>query len=362
MKLALAEGYKRKGKTLPNPAVGAVLVKDGRVISTGYHQRAGLPHAERIAIEKAGREARGATLYVTLEPCNHYGRTPPCTEAIIEAGIKRVVIGIRDPNPVASGGVERLREAGIEVEVGLLERECFELIDDFIVNLNSEKPFVSLKLALTLDGALADGRGVSKWITGQEARAFVHKLRSYHNAVMVGVGTVLKDDPLLTVREYPVESQPLAVVVDPSLKIPTNSRLVKERASELVVITAQSSLLSYKANILRDMGVRLVPVFGAEGVLDLNEGLAALKRELSIYSVMCEGGSTLAGYLLREGLLDKLYLFYAPKVLGGKDFLPAFGGPSAALEEAYSFKPFNLLQFGRDALLELYGGRLKEFV
>jgi len=362
MKLALAEGYKGKGKTLPNPAVGAVLVKDGRVISTGYHQRAGLPHAERIAIEKAGEEARGATLYVTLEPCNHYGKTPPCTEAIIEAGIKRVVVGIRDPNPVASGGVERLKEAGIEVETGILERECFELIDDFIVNLNSERPFVSLKLALTLDGALADSEGTSKWITGKEARAFVHRLRSCHNAVMVGIGTVLKDDPLLTVREYPTQEQPLAVVVDPSLKIPTNSRLIKERASELVVITAQSSLLSYKANILKDMGVRLVPVFGAEGILDLEEGLIALKRELSIYSVMCEGGSTLAGYLLRKNLMDKLYLFYAPKVLGGGEFLPAFGGSSKGLEEAYTLKPFNLLQFGRDALLEFYGGKLKELV
>jgi len=360
MKVALAEGYKGKGKTLPNPAVGAVLVKEGRVISTGYHQRAGLPHAERIAIERAGREARGATLFVTLEPCNHYGKTPPCTEAIIEAGIKRVVVGIRDPNPVASGGIERLREAGIEVEVGVLERECFELIDDFIVNLNSERPFVSLKLALTLDGALADSRGSSKWITGEEARAFVHKLRSYHNVVMVGIGTVLKDDPLLTAREYPAERQPLAVVVDPSLKIPLNSRLVKERAAELVVVTAQNSLLSYKASILRDAGVRLVPVFGAEGVLDLKEGLTALKRELSIYSVMCEGGSSLAGYLLKEELVDKLYLFYAPKVLGGGDFLPAFGGVSVGLEEAYSFRPFNFLQFGQDALWEFYGGLLKE--
>jgi len=358
MKLALAEGYRGKGKTLPNPAVGAVLVKDGRVVSTGYHERAGLPHAERIAIEKAGREARGATLFVTLEPCNHHGRTPPCTEAIIRAGIKKVVVGVRDPNPVASGGIERLREAGIEVEVGVLERECFELIDDFVANLNSERPFVSLKLALTLDGALADSRGTSKWITGEEARAFVHRLRSYHNAVMVGIGTVLKDDPLLTVREYPVEKQPLAVVVDPSLKIPLNCRLIKKRASELVVVTAQSSLLSYKAGVLKDLGVRLVPVFGAEGILDLKEGLVALRRELSVYSVMCEGGSTLAGYLLKEELIDKLYLFYAPKVLGGGEFLPAFGGSPAVLEEARSFEPFDLLTFKKDTLVKLYGRSL----
>ena len=361
MKLAIAEAYKGKGKTLPNPAVGAVIVKEGRVISTGYHKRAGLPHAERVAIEKAGREAEGSTLYVTLEPCNHYGKTPPCTEAIIKAGVKRVVIGVRDPNPVASGGVERLKSAGIEVEVGVLERECLELIDDFILLLKErERPFISLKMALTLDGAVADSKAYSKWITGSEARAFVHKLRSHHGGVMVGIGTVLKDDPLLTVRDYPSQSQPLAIVVDSSLKIPLNSRLIKERASELVIITAQSSLLSYKAGILRDMGVRLVPVFGAEGFLDLKEGLAALRRELSIYSVMCEGGSTLAGSLLKEGLMDKLYLFYAPKALGGRDFLPPFGGSSVSLDRAYSFKPFNLLQLGQDALLELYGGLLKE--
>ncbi len=354
MKLALSEGYKGKGKTLPNPAVGAVVVKDGKVISTGYHQRTGLPHAERIALERAGKEAKGATLYVTLEPCNHYGRTPPCTEAIISAGIKKVVIGVRDPNPVASGGIERLKRAGIEVEVGVLERECFELVEDFVFNLKNPRPFVSLKLASTLDGAIADKEGNSKWITGKEARAYVHKLRSYHNAVMVGIGTVLKDDPLLTVREYDVEKQPLAVVVDPTLKIPTNCRLVKERASELVVITDQSSLLTYKAGILKDLGVRLLPVFGIEGVIDLTEALISLKEELGVYSVLCEGGSSLAGYLLENSLVDKLYLFYAPKALGGSNFFPFFKGSSHKLEEAFSFFLFSVEVYGLDVLLKLY--------
>lgn len=356
MKLAIAQAYKGKGKTLPNPAVGAVVVKDGRVVSAGYHERAGLPHAERIALERAGREAEGSTLYVTLEPCNHYGRTPPCTQAIISAGVKRVVVGVRDPNPVASGGIERLKEAGIEVEVGVLERECYELIDDFIFNLSSSRPFVSLKLASTLDGAIADKNGNSKWITGKEARAFVHKLRSWHNAVMVGVGTVLKDDPLLTVREFQVDRQPLAVVVDPSLKIPLGCRLVKERASELVVITDQSSLLSYKAGILKDMGVRLVPVFGAEGIIDLEEGLTALKRELSVYSVMCEGGSRLAGHLLKKALINKLYLFYAPKILGGREVVPPVDGFSLTLDRALELEPFSCEFYGKDFLLKFYSG------
>ncbi|WP_456342711.1 bifunctional diaminohydroxyphosphoribosylaminopyrimidine deaminase/5-amino-6-(5-phosphoribosylamino)uracil reductase RibD [Thermovibrio sp.] len=354
MKLAIAEAYRGKGKTLPNPAVGAVVVKEGKVIATGYHRKAGLPHAERVALEKAGREAEGSTLYVTLEPCNHYGRTPPCTEAIIRAGVKRVVIGVRDPNPVASGGVERLKEAGIEVDVGVLESECRELIEDFVFNLKSARPFVSLKLASTLDGAIADRSGSSKWITGKEARAFVHRLRSWHNAVMVGIGTVLKDDPLLTVREYPVESQPLAVIVDPKLKIPTNCRLVKERASELIVITDQSSLLTYKAGILRDLGVRLLPVFGVEGVIDLAEALTSLKEELGVYSVLCEGGSSLAGRLLENSLVDKLYLFYAPKVLGGSDFIPLFGGSSRRLGEAFGFELFGIEVYGSDVLLKLY--------
>ncbi len=320
MKLALSEAYRGKGRTLPNPAVGAVVVKDGKVISTGYHERAGLPHAEAVALEKAGEKARGATLYVTLEPCNHYGKTPPCAERIIKAGIKRVVVGVRDPNPVASGGIERLRSAGIEVEVGVLESECRELIEDFVFNLKSERPFVSLKLAATLDGRTADKNGNSKWITSESARYVVHRLRSFHNAVMVGIGTVLKDDPLLNVRYFPVKVQPKAVVVDKDLKIPIHCRLVKERAEDLIVITAQRSLLEYKAGILRDAGVKLLPVSWIDGYLDLKEALETLKKEFGIYSILCEGGPTLAGFLLKEGLLNKLYLFYSNKFFGDSPY------------------------------------------
>lgn len=314
MALALREAYKRKGETLPNPAVGAVLVKNGKVVSKGYHEKAGKPHAERVAIERAGKEAKGSTLYVTLEPCNHYGKTPPCTEAIIKAGIKKVVVGIKDPNPIASGGIEKLRETGVEVKVGVFAKRCFELIDDFIVNLKFKRPFVSLKLASTLDGYIADPKGNSKWITSEKARTYVHKLRSYHNAVMVGIGTVLKDDPLLNVRRVETNSQPKAVVVDRDLKIPLNSRLVRERAKDLILITSQESLLEYKAKILKDMGVSLLPVNLKGNYLDLKEALVSLRECYSIYSILCEGGSKLAGALIREGLVDKLYLFYAPKI------------------------------------------------
>jgi diaminohydroxyphosphoribosylaminopyrimidine deaminase/5-amino-6-(5-phosphoribosylamino)uracil reductase len=364
MELALKEAYRAKGRTLPNPAVGAVVVKDGKVISTGFHQRAGMAHAERVALDRAGALARGATLYVTLEPCNHYGKTPPCTEKIIASGIKRVVVGVRDPNPVARGGIERLVKAGIEVKVGVLKEKCFELIEDFLVNLKFNRPFLSLKLASTLDGATADKKGSSKWITSQESRKLVHLLRSYHNSVMVGIGTVLSDDPLLTVRLVPSDFQPRPIVVDPSLKIPTNCRLVKERASELIVVTAQESLLSYKAGILTDLGVKLVPVFNLGKELDLKEALDVLRKEFGLYSILCEGGAKLSYSLLDRGLIDKFYLFYAPKVLGGKDFYPLFFGESRELQNAYRFKLFSVEKVGEDAFLKMYspelGALLKE--
>jgi len=351
MKVAIAEAYKGKGRTLPNPAVGAAVVKEGKIVSTGYHQGVGLPHAERIAIERAGREARGATLYVTLEPCNHYGRTPPCTEAIISAGIKRVVIGTRDPNPIASGGIERLREARIEVEVGILERECQELIEDFAFNLESSRPYLLLKLASSLDGKTADRKGDSKWITSPESRRLVHRLRSFHNAVMVGIGTVLKDNPLLTVRDYPTSFQPRAVVVDKDLKIPLNSRLVKERAKELIIITAQRSLLEYKAEILRDFGVRLVGVDWLENSLDLEQALTILKAEEKIYSLMCEGGATLAASLLKRNLVNRLYLFVSGKVLGDSPF-PLFKGISYPIDSPLVFDGLETLYYGSDILIK----------
>lgn len=360
MKIAIKEAYKAKGRTLPNPAVGAVVVKNGEIIATGYHRRAGLPHAEAVALERAGESAKGSTLYVTLEPCNHYGKTPPCSERIIEAGVKRVVVGIRDPNPVARGGVERLKSAGIEVKVGVLEKECFELIDDFIVNLREKRPFVSLKFGATLDGMIADKNGNSKWITSPESRKLVHLLRSYHNAVMVGIGTVLKDDPLLNVREVETEVQPKAVVVDKSLKIPVHSKIVKERARDLIVLTAQESLFSYKAGILKDFGVTLVPVYDLGGKLDLREGLELLRKEYGICSIMSEGGSKLAWELLTKDLIDKFYFFYAPKVLGSEG-VPMFEG-GVEIENAFNLEIFYLQKLGGDLLVKSYSPRLiKEF-
>jgi len=355
MRFAIGEALKGKGKTLPNPCVGAVIVKGGRVISRGYHRRAGLPHAEVEAIEKARESLKGATLYVTLEPCNHYGKTPPCSERIVEEGFKRVVVGTRDPNPLARGGVERLRRAGIDVEVGVLERECRELIDDFTVNVMLKRAFVSLKVASTLDGKIATGSGQSRWITSKESRRVAHRLRSYHSAVMVGIGTVLKDDPLLSVRHVKVERQPLAVVVDRDLRIPTNSRLVKERAKELIVLTSEKSLLSYKAGILEDFGVELVTVPEADGELDLS---AFLERavDMGIYSVMVEGGSRLSWSLLKGRLIDKVYIFYAPKFIGG-DGIPIFSGGVERLSDAFDVEVVGVERVGKDIFLRGYLNR-----
>ncbi|WP_022846359.1 MULTISPECIES: bifunctional diaminohydroxyphosphoribosylaminopyrimidine deaminase/5-amino-6-(5-phosphoribosylamino)uracil reductase RibD [unclassified Desulfurobacterium] len=347
MEIAIEEALRGKGNTLPNPAVGAVIVKNGRIVATGFHEKAGMPHAEAVAIEKAGEKAKGATIYVTLEPCNHYGRTPPCTEKIIKAGIKRAVIGVRDPNPVASGGIERLKEAGIEVTVGVKDKECRELIDDFTVLVKKKRAFCSLKLAMTLDGKIARKDGSSKWITGEQSRQYVHRLRTIHNGVMVGIGTVLKDDPLLNVRLVSAQRQPKAIVVDRQLRIPVHSKLVKERASDLVVITTEEALLSYKSGILRDFGVTLIPASEGRNGVNLKEALKALK-EIGIYSVMCEGGSRLAHSLINENLADKFYLFYAPKFFGSG--IPALNG--CEMEKKVSI--FDIEPIGEDFLIKAY--------
>jgi len=356
MELAIEEAYRGKGQTLPNPAVGAVIAKDGKVIASGYHEGYGAPHAEVMAIEKAGKDAEGSTIYVTLEPCNHYGKTPPCAKRIVEAGIKKVVIGIKDPNSVASGGIDTLKKAGISVSGCMCEKSCFELIDDFYVLLKTDRAFCSIKLALTLNGKIARNDGSSKWITGEMARKFVHRLRGFHNAVMVGIKTVLKDDPLLNVRFVVTDVQPKAIVVDRELKIPIDSRLVKERAKDLIIVTSKKSSFSHKSSILKGLGVSLLPVSDRSGVLDLEEILVRLRQEMGIFSVMCEGGSILASALIDANLVDKYYLFYAPKFFGsGIDMLRGY-----SFEKEVSI--FSVESLGDDYLVKGYSGNLKGFI
>lgn len=327
MRAALALARRGLGNAWPNPAVGCVLVKDGRVIGRGWTQPGGRPHAETEALRRAGDAARGATAYVTLEPCSHHGRTPPCCEALAGAGIARVVMAMRDPDPRVNGrGLAMLRGAGIAVEEGLLEAEARALNAGFFRRIQAGMPVVTLKLASTLDGRIATSTGESRWITGAAARREVHALRARHDAILVGSGTVLADDPDLTCRIPGMERVPmLRVVADARLRTLPSARLVQgaELAPVLIITApghppaAQAPFMAAGADIVT------VPAHAAGG-LDLPSLLRALGRR-GVTRVLAEGGAGLAAALLRQGLVDRLVWFHAPAVMGG-DGHPALEG------------------------------------
>jgi diaminohydroxyphosphoribosylaminopyrimidine deaminase/5-amino-6-(5-phosphoribosylamino)uracil reductase len=314
MRMALGLALKGAGWTSPNPMVGAVLVRGRSVVATGYHRRAGGAHAEIVALKRAGARARGATLYLNLEPCNHFGRTPPCADAVIRAGVKRVVVGLADPNPLVSGrGVRKLRQAGIQVEVGLLREECRRLNEAFCKYITRRLPFVILKLAASLDGKIATSTEDSRWITGEAARRHVHGLRNQVDAVLVGAGTVIADDPQLTCR-IPGGRNPLRVVVDGRLQISASARLLREPGKTIVVTGPRAPLRKVRAIERRGAEVWRFPL--SDGAVPF----ASLLRELGkrgIVSVMIEGGAATAARALREKVVDKLCFFYAPKIIGG---------------------------------------------
>lgn len=319
-----------QGDPSPNPHVGALIVKDGQVIATGYHVSAGDRHAEIAALELAGERARGATLYVTLEPCNHFGKTPPCTDAIIEAGIARVVAGCADPNPnVAGGGVAKLRGAGVEVVTGVLANPCKALIRPWRKYITQGTAYLTLKLATSLDGRIATKAGASKWITSPDSRARGHRLRAAHDAVLVGVSTIVADDPQLTVREGPPARNPIRVIVDSTLRIPLSSTVVTT-AGEIptcVVTTPHSSVKAEEA--LAERGVNVVRVAAnTQGRCDMKAALRALAQR-EVVSVLCEGGAELAGSLLADQLAEELHFFIAPVLLGprGRPCAVDWAGP-----------------------------------
>lgn len=315
MRQAIALARRGLGRTSPNPPVGAVVVARGRIVGRGWHRRAGAPHGEAAALRAAGVRARGATLYVTLEPCNHHGRTPPCTEAVLAAGIRRVVFGARDPNPrVRGGGAARLRRAGIEVVGGVEAAACAELIAGFTSLVRRGRPLLTLKLAATLDGRIATRTGASRWITGPAARTLVHRLRNEADAVMVGAGTVLADDPQLTCR-LRGGRDPLRIIVDGRLRLPLSARvLTKEAAPATLVATVVTQ--GRKLAALRARGATVLALPGRAGQLSLRRLLAVLGAR-GITSVLLEGGATLAAAALRERVVDRLLLFFAPTLLGG---------------------------------------------
>lgn len=354
MKEALRLAAKANGHASPNPMVGAVVVKDGRIVGKGFHEAAGKPHAEVNALRDAGDAARGATLYVTLEPCNHFGRTPPCTRAVLEAGISRVVVGMSDPNPqVTGGGAQTLREHAIEVVEGVLERECRLLNQAFIKRITTGLPYVTLKSAATLDGRIATRSGDSKWITNEKSRRFAHILRCTLDAILVGIETVMNDDPTLTarIRRNPPCHQPLRIVLDSRLRIPTHSILARTAKDVPVWVACGSEAPVEKEAQLLDLGVHVVRLPGSHGGLGLQPLLQELGRNL-VNSLLVEGGGRVLGSFISAGLADDFHFFYAPKILGDPSGIPMISGDSKArMADSPVVYDMKVKRFGDDVLL-----------
>jgi diaminohydroxyphosphoribosylaminopyrimidine deaminase/5-amino-6-(5-phosphoribosylamino)uracil reductase len=339
MERALEHG--RLGYPSPNPHVGAVVVKNDELIGAAHHERAGEDHAEVAALKAAGKKAEGATLYVTLEPCNHVGRTPPCTEAIIAAKVKRVVFGVRDPNPhVTGGGIERLRQAGIEVVEGVRAEQARALVAPWTKFVLEGVPYVSLKLGLSLDGRIATRTGASKWVTGPEARQRVHALRARHDAVAVGIGTALADDPRLTVRDAPGQC-PIRIVFDTKLRLPLSSRLVDSAAEVPTWVVCSADAPSSVEEDLTTRGVEVLRAPAtAEGRLDVAGALRLLAAR-GLVTLMVEGGAELAGSFLAGRQADELHAFIAPILLGprGRPGAVDWAGPDAPAEAPRIVEP-----------------------
>jgi diaminohydroxyphosphoribosylaminopyrimidine deaminase / 5-amino-6-(5-phosphoribosylamino)uracil reductase len=360
MQHALELARKGVGLASPNPTVGCVIVREGQIVGEGFHQYDWRDHAEIVALKSARDKARGATLYVTLEPCNHTGRTGPCTEAIIAAGVQRVLAAMEDPNPVNSGrGFERLRTAGIEVSTGICEEDARRLNEPFACWIRTKKPFVTLKSALTLDGQLAMPQSAQKkrkdsgkhgeWITSDESRAEVHRMRHASDVLLTGIGTIFADDPLLTDRSgLPRRRKLLRVILDSKLRLSPNSRIVKTSDDDLVIFTA-APLTSPKARQLQSRGVQLIRVNAKSGRMNLSGILTELGwRE--ILSVLLEAGPTLNGAALAAGIVHKLVLFYAPKIAGVNRVAFAFA-PKLSLPPLHNMRT---QQFGPDLAIEAY--------
>ena len=327
MQLALDLAASAKGNTNPNPLVGAVIVKDGVIVGTGLHRKAGEPHAEVHAFKMAGDHAEGATLYVTLEPCSHYGKTPPCANLVKESGVSRVIVAMQDPNPAVAGrGIQLLRDAGIDVEVGLLENEARKLNERFIHNMITERPFVVSKFAMTLDGKIAAHNGHSQWITDEAARADVHQIRHEVDGILVGVQTVLNDNPKLTTRLPEGNGRnPIRVVLDSQLRTPLNAHIADTNEANTVIITSLQAD-EQKAIALANQGLLIIRVPNDEqGQLDLNATLEAL-YQIGITHLLVEGGAQVNASFLRSGIIDQYIVYVAPKILGGAHSLTPFTG------------------------------------
>ncbi|MCR3955559.1 MAG: bifunctional diaminohydroxyphosphoribosylaminopyrimidine deaminase/5-amino-6-(5-phosphoribosylamino)uracil reductase RibD [Gudongella sp.] len=356
MECALELAELGSGFVNPNPLVGAVIVKDNRIIGEGYHKAFGGPHAEINAFGNASEDVAGATMYVTLEPCSHYGKTPPCVEAIIRSGIKRVVIGMVDPNPLVAGnGVRMLKVNGIEVETGILEDKCRLQNEVFIKYITTGKPFCIFKSAMTLDGKIATYTGDSKWVSGEESRLHVHRLRNRVSAILVGVGTVLADDPLLTARlgEEKVKN-PIRVIVDTRGRIPVDSNLVRTAGEVRTILATTNQAPKNALEDLRERGLEIMVTQEKDGRVDISSMVERL-GELGIDSILIEGGGAIGYSFLEERLIDKVLFFIAPKLVGGDDSKSPLGGKGVQMmKDAIGIDKLKAVPIGEDILIEGY--------
>lgn len=351
MQRALDLAAMARGRTSPNPLVGAVIVKAGEIIGEGYHRKAGTPHAEIHALNAAADyELNDATMYVSLEPCSHYGRTPPCANALVKAGLRRVVIATRDPNPLVAGrGIKILEDAGIETAVGLLEEPAVKLNEVFFKCIQSGQPFVSLKTAMTIDGKIASYTGDSRWVTGEAARNFVHQLRNSYDAIMVGIGTVLADDPQLNTR-LPGDDvkDPVRIIIDGQLDLPLESKIVKTAQTQRSIVFTGQSHDKEKAGILEAYGVKIVEIDETGDNLPLEKVMKQIGA-MGICSVLLEGGSRINAYMLEHNLVDKVYWFIAPKIIGGRKApSPVAGQGIALMNDAIKLKQMEIKNFNDD--------------
>ena len=355
MTRALQLAARGRGRTSPNPMVGAVVVTGGRIVGKGFHRKAGAPHAEVIALQAAGPRARGGTLYVTLEPCSHTNkRTPPCVPAVLAAGIRRVVVAMRDPNPRVNGeGLRRLKRAGLSLSVGCLERKAEQLNESYVHRMRTGRPLVTLKMAMTLDGKTATAAGQSQWITGPEARRHAHHLRSQVDAIMVGVRTVLADDPQLTVRlGRPIARQPLRIIMDSGLRTPLTAKVLSRRLRQGTVMATTRLAPHARLVRLRRRGISLLVLPSEKGKVSLRACLKQLAR-MGINHLLIEGGSELAASALQSGVVDGLRLYIAPRLLGGNDAKGLIGGSCPPdLLRALSVSRLSIKKIGHDLMLE----------
>jgi len=355
MWLAIKLALKAQGQTSPNPLVGALIVKNGAIVGRGFHCQAGTPHAEINALTEAGNKAQGAELYLNLEPCSHFGRTPPCVDAIIQKKIMKVFVGMKDPNPLVRGkGIKRLKEAGIEVATGILGKECRKLNEVFIKYITTKRPFVILKAAASLDGRVAAETGDSQWITNEKSREYVHRLRSAVDAVLVGIGTVKKDDPQLTCRlKNRKKKDPIRIVVDSTLSISPRAKVLNLNSQALTIIATTQKAPLKKRALIEKKGARVL-VIPSHDRVDLRLLMEALGKE-EITSVLIEGGSEINTSALQSGIVDKILFFYAPKIIGGKQAPLIVGGKGIAkVKDALVLHNITTQRFGDDVMIEGY--------